>query len=331
MRIQITMLSICAAAGCALSEEDVELGETESEVTVENWTDDTGISSQYSDRQVGLAYQGGRTYRVNTADNSTQLRYSRFNGSSWSTELIITDQFTNEPPALVTFNDRVHLVYKDATANRFRMSQYLNGIFQPPTTVGAPLNSATITSGPSLTVHEGSLYMGYCKDAGSIARVQIDRLDGSAWTSVASYPLSTNSHCDHVAIASLPGNRFDIVFVADWYTSTTAFEDQRMFEITGVGTPSATWVITMLGMRSYKPIAIVHCNGRSHLVHGGYGTPNNIYWSLRSSSGWAADSIVQNQQSKGGTALVCHGGTRPLMVHNDTWDVSKLYWAEFIE
>jgi hypothetical protein len=322
------LLSLCAATGCAT---EVELGETESAVNAYNWSDDTVIQWHYSDRQVGLAYQGGRTYRVNTADDSSQLRYSRFNGSSWSAEQIIPDQFTDKAPALATFDDRVQLVYKEAGANRFRMSHYYGGIWQPPTNAGSSLGLSTITSAPSLTVHDGFLYMGYCRDAGSIDRVQIDRFDGTSWSAVVSYPLSTNSVCKHVAIGSLAGNRFDIVFSADWYTNGTTLDDERMFEITGIGTPISTWVINTLSKRTRRPISIMHCNGRSHLVHGGYATPEGIYWSERGSSGWNADGLIPDQASNGGATLVCHGGTRPLMVHNNTYPAALLYWAEFFE
>ena len=84
----------------------------------------------------------------------------------------------------------------------------------------------------------------------------------------------------------------------------------------------------VLPMKSYKPMSVVTCNGVTHLVHGGYSTITEIWWSYRNGGDWVTDMKVPNQWSGAGPTLGCFDDTDAIMVHNVSGG-TNLMWSIF--
>jgi hypothetical protein len=333
-------VAMLASAGCMTPGDDgVETATEEAADSVYQWTDDVQIAGMTSPYQVGLASHGDGLHMVFTGDNSMLYR-SHFTGAGWSTVHAVPNQSAAYGPALADFDGKLTLVYHAKGQNRLLMSTSTDGAtWSSPVTAGTSLWNYTLDYAPALAVHRGLLYAAYCENLGTTQRVQIDRFDGTTWTSAKTYALTiypnTTNTCKHVALASLPDGRLDVTWTwegdyrspdgssssVDWYM-VNAFAHGA--GVTWDSAPSG-----MGGMKSKKPPSIVTCAGKTHLVHGGYSNPLEIWWTLLdpATGTWNPDVRVPDQASDGGAALGCYGGTRTLMVHDGGY--TPLWWSEF--
>jgi len=324
----LLIASLLLTTGCLSDEayeldaDDVETSEVESAATVYNWSDDTPISALSSAYQVGLASLGGRVHMVYTTSYG-YLSHARFDGFFWTgASPLPSVARADYGPALVNHGSQLVLVYHARGENRLMMSTSSGSSWTNPVTVGSTLGGATILNAPAAVSHGGNLYIGYCTRTSAGDFVRIDRRDGTAWTKIAE--LNAAFRCKHVALASLPDGKLDIIATVesgntgDWY----------MFEWDGVGEPTSGWQRDMLPMKSKKPVSIATCGGISHLVHGGFSTPREIWWTVREGGSWLGDSRIPNQASEGGSSLACWND-RTIMVHNG--GDSQLWYARYSE
>lgn len=304
-------------------DDELETSQIEIAATVYNWSDDQQISGQRSAYQVGLAQLGGRVHMMYTTDYG-YLYSARFDGTYWtSASQINVTARADYGPALVNHGGQLRLVYRSRGENRLMMSTSSTGTsWTAPVTAGSTLGGATILNAPAAVSHGGSLYIGYCTRTNAGDRIRIDRLDGAAWTKVTE--LAVTLRCQHVTLASHPDGRFDILaslesgYSGNWY----------IYEWTGLGTPSSSWAVRNLRMMSKKPMSVVTCGGNTHLVHGGFSTPREIWWTVRENGEWLGDTKIPNQASEGGSSLACLG-TQTIMVHNGGYP--DLWWARYVE
>lgn len=319
MRIQ-ALLFVVAASGCAISDEDTRLGSTEGALSVWQWTDDVQIPSQSSQYQPGLAYYGGRLHMVhNGSSNPSELWWSRWNGSSWTTNVKLTHTATGGP-ALAVFDGELVMIYRAAGQNRLLMSRSRGTSWSSPVTAGTSLGSSQLRAEPAVAVHQGNLYAAYCKGIG----VQIDRYDGASWTSAGFLAPPSALGCEHVEIASLPDSgRLHVVYSVG---HLQPYPGTYLYEVTSA--TGTSWTApAYMHQSSEKEISIVTCDGITHMVHGGNATPREIWWAFRDHGAWTEDVTVPNQASEGGSALGCFAGTRTLMVHNG--GTHQLWQSEF--
>jgi hypothetical protein len=317
------LLLACAAAlgGCVDAGPDPELGELQSELSVWQWPDDTAIASKTSTRQVAMAPFDGRLHMAYTkydSTTSTELMTTRWNGSNWSTALT-TGVYTDSRPALATLGTQLHLFYKPAGQGRLMMMVNPgNGVWTSPVTVGRSLGGY-VPSAPHALEYGGKLYLTYCASNGTSSVVNVDRYDGTSWTAFRQLTATTNSAylCQSALMAAMPDTgEVEIIYnVIDNNWSTGRYSSvARQRGV--IGRSTTVWYAgEVLPMKSYKPLSVVTCDGVTHLVHGGYSTITEIWWSYRENGDWVTDAEVPNQWSGAGAALGCYG-TQTLMVHN---------------
>ena len=337
----IPLFSLFAGAAGCLTDEELETSEVELEATVYAWSEDAPIGTSLetwprSDYQVGLATLNDRVAMVYTGKD--YLLYSASYGRTpfadrgglfaiegWSSAVKLPfSTRAGSGPALVNHGGQLVLVYHPRFENRLMMATSPNGAdWTAPVTAGSTLGGAGILEAPAAVSHRGTLYIGYCTRTSAGDRVRIDRLDGASWTKLAELPV-TNYRCAHVALASLPDGKLDILANVENASTGT----YSTFEWAGFGTPASTWLRYTLGMKSKKPISIATCGGITHLVHGGHSTPNEIWWTVREGGYWLYDTRIPDQVSDGGASLACFG-TDTIMVHNGSYDF--LWWARYSE
>lgn len=303
-------------------DDDLETSQIESAATVYNWSDDQQISGQRSAYQVGLAQLGNRVHMMYTTDYG-YLYSARFDGTYWtSASQINVTARADYGPALVNHGGQLRLVYRSRGENRLMMATSGTGTtWTAPVTAGSTLGGATILNAPAAMSHGTSFYIGYCTRTSAGDMVRIDRLDGAAWTKVAE--LSAVHRCQNVTLASHSDGRFDILANVEKYDGSW-----YMYEWTGFGTPNSFLQRRALSMKSKKPMSVVTCAGNTHLVHGGYSTPREIWWTVRENGQWLGDTRIPNQASEGGSSLACLG-TQTIMVHNGGYP--DLWWARYVE
>lgn len=322
----MTKLSILLAftvVGCVAADDtDPETGTTAQAENVYQWTDDTSIYRNVSAYQPGLAGFGGRVHMVHTFDGGSQLQWSRYNGDGWTDAENLAGQYADYGPALTVYNNRLALLYHVAGQGRFAMSTSDGHTWTTPITAGVSPGTATFTYAPAAAVHGGVLYMAYCEDAGSRDVVAIDRYTGTGWARQARWTLDLGWTCKHVALASLPGGDYDLIWTQANGSSWS------MFEVSGDGQPTDLDDPVAMTMKSKKPPSIVTCGTTTHLVHGGYSNPNEIWWSYRVGSTWSTNVKVPDQASSGGAALGCFQDSRAILVHNG--GDSILWWSEYL-
>ena len=337
--------AVLLAAGCMSDPTDVDSTSDDEQAStpdsVYRWTDDVEIGgSMTSPYQVGLASHGTGLNMVFTGNN-TMLYTSHFTGSGWSTVHGLPNQSADYGPALADFNGALTTVYHAHGQNRLLMSTSTDGAtWSTPVTAGTALWNHTLEYAPALAVHRGALYAAYCENVGDHDRAHVDRFDGTTWTLAKVYDLpitqynadnSTYTHqCKHVALASLPDGRLDLTFTQ--YSLYGSTDDWTMHNAFATGTTVA-WPSTYASistMKSKKPPSITTCNAVTHLVHGGFSNPLEIWWSVYdyTAKAWNTNVRVPDQASDGGAALGCYNGTRAIMVHNGGY--TPLWWSEYI-
>jgi hypothetical protein len=312
----LTLLCVAASlAGCV--SEDIELAETESELSVWQWTDDVKIPNQASSYQPGLASFAGRLRKIHTKAGSTQLQISGFDTVLWSTPVNLP-LYADYGPALTVLGSRLATVYHAAGQNRLLMATSIDGVnFSIPVTAGRSLERATLRYAPSIAAKGDLLYAAYCVTDQYGNHVWIDRMyTTGVWAPVKQFDVPGT--CKHVALGV--ENSLTMHLVYTFETSSSWYLAHSRMSVD-------TWSTPVVGsMKSKKPPSIVTCNGVTHLVHGGYSNPDEIWWSFLNLGAFVGDAKVPNQASSGGAALGCHANTA-YMVHNGGY--SDLWWSEF--
>lgn len=324
MRIPLLLTALVASSGCAT---EPTTDTFTSELSEYQWLDDRQIPSQSAERQPALANLGGTLHMLHSGNSSpNELWHSSFNGTSWSSNVKLPMAAANTV-GLATFNGQLTLVYQPAGQNRLVMQTSTNGTsWTGAVTAGSTLGAHTLASGVSLALHGGYLFAGYCRED----RIQIDRFDGTSWSSATYYgvPADTIFHtyaCQHVALGHLPDtNRLDILYSI--LETGTFGNNTKIYESTATGTTTlSTTAPVYTNKNAQTPMSIVTCGGITHLVHGGDTYPDKIYWSYRDGGVWVDDLVVPSQTSDAGAALGCDGTA--IMVHNG--GTNQLWWTYF--
>lgn len=323
-RMKKSILLCMFLFGCGVDETAV--GEAEGALTG-SWSSDTQVPSQWSSYAVGLATYNGRLQMVYTGTDGNQIWSTSFNGSSWSSPYSL-GHAAQYNPALTVFQNRLALVYHPTNTNHLVMQTSSDGhAWTSPVNANSALGLASVENAPAATVYQGSLYVAYCKDLGTGGdRVHLDRTtDGVNWTSAADFSLYGT--CQHVAIGTRPDGRFDLIYDTSYPDpSNPNFEQYAMFEALSSSPSGGTWVTTTLPMKSKKQPSFVTCGGITHLLHGGFSTEDEVWWSELQSNGTWATNLKLATHSDGGAAVGCLG-TTSYMVHNG--GTTQLWYAQF--
>jgi len=317
------------SAGCVL--DDPDLGTDESEISVWQWTDDVQIPEQSSQFQVGLAPLGNKLHMLAANGSSGELYWSQFNGQGWTGRTPL-GQYADYGPALTEHNGQLVTIYHRRGQNRLMMSTSNGETWSTPVTAGTSLGLWSLHYAPAVVSHDGELYVAYCRHSSYYGEeVRVDRLEGTSWRYAAEFVPPYGAECKHIAMASLPDGTLNVVWTQykdnDWPTD----DAWDVFEVKGSGPPMSSWPIRIIQpAQSKKPPSMVTCDGLTHLVHGGFSNPDEIWWAAREGGpavNWTVNVKVPDQASSGGAALGCFDGTRTLMVHNG--GTSQLWWSEF--
>ena len=315
-----TLLLVGGLAAC-VDDPDAPLGDTADALSVWQWPDDTAITGKDSTRQVAMAQLGTRLHMIYTtydSSTSTQLKWTRWAGTSWSVPVSV-GLATDSRPALATYNDRLHLVFKPVGQGRLMMAVGDSSTFGAPVTVGRSLGSY-VPSMPHLLAYGGKLYLSYCATSGSGSVVNVDRYDGTSWTTLLQQTVATNDQyrCASALMAPTPDTGEVELIYSVVESGTNTFYYSAVWRRRLVIGRSSTIIYSPepLPMKSRKPLSVVTCNGATHLVHGGYSTETEIWWSFREGGDWVTDAKVPDQWSGAGAALGCYDDTQTLMVHN---------------
>lgn len=318
--MRILPLLFLAVAGCA-TDDMLDTGEVELELhSVWQWTFPTQFNPvQASKYQVGLAPFNGQLHMVHSgSSNPQELWWSKFNGSSWSQNVKLSQTSTGGA-ALVVHQSQLAMIYRAYGQNRL-MKSTSNGIgtFGTPVTIGAGLGSESLQGEPAATVYGGQLYVAYCTNSA----VHVDQLVGSSWTQRMRFPFGSNG-CEHVEIAEVPGNGLHLLV-----ETHISFGGGSYPIYESLSSDGTNWTgIISTGMQTKQPISVVTCNGITHLTHGGVSDENDIWWSEWDHGAWSPDIEMPNRGSLGGAALGCYGGTRTLEIHPAGGN--RLYQSEF--
>lgn len=323
----MTRLLLLALAACVAAPDESEI---ERALTAAQWQPDVRIYGQYTSRQVALAYYGDRLHMVHVGSNGdpTQLYWSKFDGADWTTNVPITGTSSREP-GLVVFGGVMRLFFRATNGSGNIVHTRFNGTAWSTPIVG----TRSMGSGPSPTVHDNRLLIGYCTPGISGNPSQgVTILDYrlGAYETFLELATPNGDECKHVTIASFNGKLHIIASLkepdgqfpwekGDWY----------MYEWTR---SSSLNVADRLPMSTRRPMSTVVCDGRLHLVHSGNSTTTEIWWSFRSltSTRWRADERIPDQSSHSGGALGCFDNTTPILVHNGYSD-DVLWWSQFLE
>jgi hypothetical protein len=333
MHKTLLLLLAASTAGCALSDDSLDTTSVESEENVWQWTADTPIAAQTTSYQPGLAPFGTQLYMAYRGNDDTKLYTTKFNGTGWSGASEVPGQLADYGPALAPFNRRLTMTYHVHGQNRLVMTQSTDGAsWSTPVTAGTSIGTATIRNAPATAVFGLQLYTAYCTElTNGYRRLHLDRFDGFTWSSVADYAADPWFDCQHVALGVLPNGKLDIIFTAS-YTAACSSDCWRMYEVTGSGAPTAAWTPVRMSMRSKKPPTIVTCGTTAHLVHAGYSTPEEMWWSFRDGTGWSDDVRMPSKFTEGGGALGCYQGTRGILAHgtlNNAVLNRQILWSEY--
>jgi len=317
----LSLLCTAAFGGCLDDGSAPALGEDLSELSVWQWPDDVQIPTQDTTRQVALAPFGDRLHMIYTdyaSSTSTALMWSRWNGSSWTGEVTV-GRNSDSRPALTAYADRLTLIYKPVGEGRLMMTSTASTTWTTPVTVGRSLGSY-VPYNPSALAYGGKLYLSYCASNGTSSYVYVDRFDGSTWTPFRSIQASSNAAytCQSALMAPMPDTGeveliYNVVNAGNNTTLYSMVARQRAV----IGRSTVVWNGgEVLPMKSMKPLSVVTCDGETHLVHGGYSSITEIWWSFREGDDWVTDAKVPNQWSGAGATLGCLNGTTTVMVHN---------------
>ncbi len=309
--------------GCVDAADDApDLGESTDELSVWQWPDDVQVPLQDSTRQVGLSWWNDRLHMVYTdysSASSTNLKWSRYDGTSWSGELSV-GQNSDSNPTLAPFGDRLQLIYKPVGQNRLMMTSTGGSVWTSPVTIGRSLGSTSIRS-PSALAYNGKLYVAYCAhDSQNRGHVYVDRFDGTQWIAYSSWQISSGGPlCQSVVMAYMPDTEeIELIYTvvhANGGVPYSAIVRRRGT----IGRSVSVWYSpeVLPSMKSAKPLSVVSCNGETHLTHGGFdGSITEIWWSYRANGNWVNSQRVPNQWSGAGATLGCFDDTETVMVHN---------------
>ncbi|WP_429425725.1 hypothetical protein [Nocardia sp. GAS34] len=140
------------------------------------WTPDTKFPAHYSSAGPALATFGDYLYCVHRGNGSdTELWWSRFNGTSWSTDTRMSGR-TSDGPALAVFNNKLWCVYKGYNNNRL-YSRTFDGTRWSGESEMAPQTD----SNPALAVYKNHLYVVF-KGKGT-TMLWFTRNNGNGWES----------------------------------------------------------------------------------------------------------------------------------------------------
>lgn len=331
--LAVSLVLGAALGGCV--DEGPALGEAEGAESVWQWTDDVPVPDLFSTRQVALTWWNSKVQMVYThyqSANPDQLRWARFDGTAWSTEHAL-NQNTDTNPALASFNNRLYLIFKPSGQNRFMMMSTAASTWTTPVTVGRSIGSNQVGP-PSALAYGGNLYLAYCgRDTGGYPHVFVDRWNGTTWSAFHDFRASTFASytCRGVVLAAMPDTGaveliYNLTYIASGSAAAPVYRKRAV--ITANGT---TWsAAEQLRMTSYKPMSVVSCGGKTHLVHGGASSSSlaDIWWSYRSGGDWVDALKVPNQQSGAGAALGCFADTTAIMVHNPS-GATQLSWSYY--
>lgn len=312
------LLSIAVAA-CVEDGADPELGDAVDELSVSQWPDDEAIPDKRSGGVVALTPWNGELHMVYTDPSSTyalELWWARWDGTRWSPSLA-TGRFTGGRPALATFDGRLIMVYQSTADRRIMMTSTTSQTWSTPVEAGRSLAIGGYTArGTSLLAYGGKLYLTYCADNGSSKYVNVDRFDGTSWTAYRQIPVSYRSDvwCEGATMVAMPDTGGVEIL---WSTRGSGSTGQVFRQRGTIGRSASVWYSTeALPMKSAGPVSVVTCNGATHLVHRGWSTATELWWSYRDGGDWVPDTRIPNQWSDSGATLGCLAGTYPLMVHN---------------
>lgn len=320
MNIQAIALVLVAATGCIAAEEPLETGEVESEITVWQWSDDVQIANQASGEQVGMATFGNLMMVHNGGSSVHDLWWTQWNGTSWSTNQRIPNQYAQGGPAVVLFDYQPTIIYRAWGENHLLMSRRVDQAWSPATIAGTALASGTeITSAPAATMHQGKLYVAACRTVAGSSRVHIERFNGTSWYAFGD--LRPATPCRSVALASFEGAMHLIVSMRE------GAMEEWIGQVSTSGSITTWQMAPALEMKSSRPVSMVSCNGEVHLVHGGYTHPDELWWSYRWNGAWVESVRIMDQAANDGAALGCWRGIA-MMVHNGESN-SQLWASEF--
>jgi hypothetical protein len=140
------------------------------------WSPDTAFPAHYSAAGPALAAFGDYLYCVHRGNGSdTELWWTRFDGTRWSTDTRMSGR-TSHAPALAVFGGKLWCVYKGYNNNRL-YSRTFNGTSWSSESEMAPQTD----SNPALAVYKNQLYAVY-KGRGT-TMLWFTRNNGSGWES----------------------------------------------------------------------------------------------------------------------------------------------------
>ncbi|MFF9496535.1 hypothetical protein [Streptomyces flaveolus] len=119
------------------------------------WSTDTAFPNHYSASGPALAVFGDYLYCVHRGSNDT-LWWTRFNGTSWSTDTKMGGK-TNRGPALAVFNGKLYCAYKGYDENSLWWCTFNGSSWSGDQSFGRHRTD----SNPALAVYNNSLYAMY--------------------------------------------------------------------------------------------------------------------------------------------------------------------------
>ncbi|CAL9671106.1 hypothetical protein [Streptomyces sp. enrichment culture] len=119
------------------------------------WSTDTPFPNHYSASGPALAVFGDYLYCVHRGSD-TSLWWTRFNGSSWSTDTKMGGR-TNDGPALAVYNGKLYCAYKGYNENSLWWCSFNGSSWTGDQSFG----SHRTNSNPALAVYKNNLYAMY--------------------------------------------------------------------------------------------------------------------------------------------------------------------------
>lgn len=147
------------------------------------WSTDTALPGHMSSRGPGLAVYNNQLYCVHRgAGNDQYLWWTRFNGTSWSTDIRMSGA-TTHAPALASFRGMLYCVYKDSKNNRMWQTRF-NGTSWDADKL---LPAHETSSNPALAVYNDRLYCVH-RGGGYDQGLWWTRFDGTNWSTDTKLP-----------------------------------------------------------------------------------------------------------------------------------------------
>lgn len=327
------LLSTVLLPACA--ELTDELGETTSELVVEQWPNDSVIPDKFTSRQVAIAPWKSRLYMAHTDHSNistTEILLSWWDGETWSSSLT-TGKYSSTRPALAAHDGRLYLAYVPVGSSTLRMTSTATLTWTPQVAAGRSLAIGNHTASmPFLYSFERMLYLAYCTSNGSASYVNVDRFDGTSWTALHQVPVSyvPSTYCTHALLNYNPdGQELELFYGYNVVANGTAKGYVRRQVST---TSGRYWQGGESFGLSNRPVSAVFCGNHTHYVHNGSVSPTELWWKNRSlydNGIWATGARVPNQWSSAGATLGCMSGSTLLMVHNESGSAHRIMQSMF--